>query len=396
MLIYRLIMALALPLVLLWGPKGALRERFGRVPAPAPGLRLWLHGASNGELTSARWLVKALIAARPGLQVLITCNTATARVLVQGWQMPGVTVAYAPVDTACATQRLLARWQPQALISLEAELWPARLAACYRADVPVILLAARMSVRSHRRWSRAPWLIRGALSRITGAFAQDAASRGYLADLGVQSFGPDIDLKAAASAALPAPVQAPRAARAHRLLAASTHDGEDALILDAFAAQGNFTQLILAPRHPSRAPAIAALITARGLTYAQRSSGAEPGATAVFLADTMGEMDRWYASCGACLIGGSFADHGGHTPWEPARQGSAILHGPFTANFAGPFATLDTAHAALLVSAQTLGPALQTLDAASQDRLAASATAIFRTTTDKDAVLSQLVDLSRL
>ena len=400
MFIYRLIMALALPFLLLWqmrGPRGTLPERLGLTKPSAPGPRLWLHGASNGELTSVRWLLERLINARPGLQILVTCNTATARAMVQGWSLPGVTAAFAPFDTAFATQRLLQRWQPHALISLEAELWPARLAACHAAKTPVILLGARMSARSHQRWNLIRPLAAAALQNISYASAQDPASRNHLASLGLPApaFGPDFDLKAQATAALPPVTPRPRDSRAHWLLAASTHDGEDAAILDAFTASPNFTHLILAPRHPRRAAAVASLITARNLALTRRSTGAMP-TTGVFLADTMGEMDLWYAQCGACIIGGTFADKGGHSPWEPVRHACAILHGPSTANFAAPFATLDAAQAALPVARESLAQALSQLDAAQQDRLSDVATACFRANGSPDALLMQLLTHSRL
>ena len=400
MLIYRLIMALALPFLLLWqmqGPRGTLYERLGLTKPTVPGPNLWLHGASNGELTSARWLLDRLISARPGLQVLVTCNTATARAMVRGWHLPGVTAAMAPIDTAFATQRLLQRWRPRALLSLEAELWPARLAACHAAQTPVILLGARMSARSYKRWNLIRPLATAALQNVSYASAQDPASRDHLTRLGLPqtTFGPDFDLKAQATAALPPVMPRPRDSRAHWLLAASTHDGEDAAILDAFAKSPNFSHLILAPRHPRRAAAVAALIKARNLPFTLRSTGAMP-TTGVFLADTMGEMDLWYAQCGACIIGGTFADKGGHSPWEPVRHACAILHGPSTANFAAPFATLDAAQAALPVTRDTLAQTLIQLDAATQDRLSLAATACFRANGSPDALLMQLLTHSRL
>ncbi len=400
MLIYRLIMAFALPFLLPWqlrGPAGTVAERLGLTRPTTPGPSLWLHGASNGELTSARWLLERLIAARPGLQVLVTCNSATARAMVRGWSIPGTTAAFAPIDTAFATQRLLRRWQPRALISLEAELWPARLAACTAAKTPVILLGARMSARSYKRWSLIRPLAKAALQFVIYASAQDIASRDHLTRLGLphSAFGPDFDLKAQAIAALPPVTPRPRNTRARWLLAASTHEGEEAAILDAFANAPNFTHLIIAPRHPRRAAEIAALIAARKLPFTQRSTGALP-TTTVFLADTMGEMDLWYAQCGACIIGGTFAAKGGHSPWEPVRHASAILHGPSTGNFATGFAALDAAEAALPATQDTLAQALVQLDAARQDRISLAATACFPANGTPDALLAQLLTHSRL
>ena len=358
-MIYRTILALVWPFVmlarLLHGEGWAdLSERLGRSAGTGP--VLWLHGASNGEVASARWLIERLRAARPDVPVLVTCNTLTARAMVRGWQMPGVAAVLAPVDTGFAVAGFLRRWRPVALISLEGEMWPTRFRACAAADVPVLMLGARMSQRSFRVWRRFRGLAAASLAGVRFASAQDAGSRQRLCDLGLPqaACGPEFDLKAQAVANLPPPQTLARADRANWLLAASTHDGEDEAVLDAFVASG-LAHLILAPRHPSRGDAIAALLQRRGLAFQRRSQGGVPGGATVLLADTMGEMDLWYARCGICLIGGTFADKGGHTPWEPARHGCALLHGPSTWNFAAPFAALDAAGAALPVTPADLG-----------------------------------------
>lgn len=403
MRLYSLIMAVLLPVLLLvrlWrGERVAdLAERLGRVPLPPKGPALWLHGASNGEITSARWLVEHLIAARPGLQVLITSNTVTARSMVRAWRLPGVVASLAPLDLGFCARSLLERWQPRALISLEAELWPRRFTVCARLSVPVVLIGARMSGRSYRRWQRLSSLAKAALGRVAFASAQDPASRDYLRELGLPdaAVAPEFDMKAQAVASLPAPIAQPRAGRAHWLLAASTHEGEDAAIIAAFAGSGFFTGLILAPRHPSRAGQVAALLQARDLPFQRRSQGASPGETPVFLADTLGEMDLWYAKAGVCVLGGTFADKGGHTPWEPARHGCAILHGPSVWNFAATFAALDAAGAAKTVTAASLTDALTMLDAAAQDRMAVAAQAILRASGDPTGLLARILTISRL
>lgn len=398
--LYRVIMAVLLPVFLLRAlirGEGArdLAQRLGFVPRGK--VDLWLHGASNGELASARWVVAALMAARPGLTVQVTCNTLTARAMVRGWQMAGVAASLAPLDTAGATARLLQRCRPCALISVEGEVWPQRMATCAAQGAAVLMLGARMSARSAQAWARVPTLAQAALSQVCFASAQDQASRDHLIGLGLNpaAVAPDFDLKAQAVAGLPRPDHMPRADRAGWLLAASTHAGEDAAILDAFATSG-FAHLILAPRHPDRAPAIAALLSARGLSFAQRSRGAEPGAARVLLADTLGEMDRWYALCGACIIGGSLVDKGGHTPWEPIRHACALLHGPSTRNFAATFAALDAAQAALAVTSDSLPTALALLDGAAQDRLANAAAPFLQASGDPQVLLDQIIAKSGL
>ncbi|MEO8241121.1 MAG: glycosyltransferase N-terminal domain-containing protein [bacterium] len=401
MVLYRVILGLLLPVLLLirllrgetWADLG---QRLGLAPRGMGDQRLWLHGASNGEVTSARWLIEDLLAARPGLQILITSNTRTARQMVRDWALPGVVAALAPVDLQWPTQRLLTRWQPVALISLEAELWPNRFAACAGRGLPVLLIGARMSPRSFRRWQWLPAFPTRALGFVRFASAQDDGSRRHLAALGLGTLGADFDLKAASVARLPAPDLPPRERRAGWLLAASTHDGEEAMVLDAFAAQTQFRQLILAPRHPARAAAVAALLTARKVTFNRRSTGAMPGEATVFLADSMGEMDQWYRHAGACIIGGSFADKGGHTPWEPSRFACALLHGPSTWNFGALFTALDAAGAAFPVTADSLAPALSTMTAAAQDRMALRAKAILQSKGDETGLLTQILTHSRL
>lgn len=401
MILYQLLMALALPVLLahqaLFGARGALGERLGLGPAPMPGLRLWLHAASVGEVTSARWVIEALVAARPGLQVLVTTNTATGRAQVQRWALPGVTAALAPFDSAGAAGRVLDRWRPQALVIVENELWPARLRAADNRGVPVLVIGARISARSARRWAALAGLIRPLLEGIDWVSAQDAESLARLQALGLpaQAAGPVMALKSIATSP---PEQAqspfpPPARRAETLLAASTHEGEEGPVLDAYLASGRFSHLILAPRHPQRGEALAGMLKARGIRFAQRSKGEVPGpGTQVYLADTLGEMAHWYAMAGATVIGGSFAARGGHTPWEPARQGSAILHGPSLHNFAAPFAALDRAGGAIAVSdVADLGRALAGLDDAAQTRLARTAAEVLAPEGDGSEVIAALL-----
>lgn len=403
MIFYQLLMAFALPFVLghqaVAGAKGAVAERLGLGAAPAAGLRLWLHAASVGEVTSARWVVESVLSARPGLQLLVTTNTATGRDRVRSWGLPGVKAALAPYDSAGAAGRVLDRWRPQALVIVENELWPARLRAADNRGVPVLVIGARMSARSARRWGRLGGFVREMMARIDWLSAQDAGSLERLLSLGLrpEAAGPILALKSigrADTSDLPFQAPAPRAAT---LLAASTHEGEEGLILDAFRAAPRFSHLILAPRHPHRGDEVAALLTARGLTFARRSRGAEPDAdTQVFLADTLGEMEHWYRLAGVTVIGGSFAPKGGHTPWEPARHGSAIVHGPSRHNFATPFAALDRAGGAVAVSdAAGLAAALQGLDAGAQTRLAHIAAEVLAPEGDGAAIVAQILQAVR-
>jgi 3-deoxy-D-manno-octulosonic-acid transferase len=410
--LYRLLTTLALPLlvlqVLIWQmhgrlPRGALRERLGLGPARGGGATaapaIWLHGASNGELTSARWIIEQLRAQLPGLQLLVTSNSATGRKMVENWQMAGVTAALAPFDAGRATGRVLARWRPSALIIVENELWPGRISAAHKAGVPVMVVGARLSARSAGRWQRfAPGMMRRLLEGLDFVSAQDGGSEARLVGLGLPNdrLGPRLSLKAQGrnAAAAPPPFDPP-APRSLCLLAASTHAGEDAPILDAFIAARNagmFRHLILAPRHPRRAGDITALIAERGLTVAQRSLGEVPGAaSSVYLADTMGEMDHWFAMAGVTVLGGTFAEVGGHTPWEPVIHGSALVHGPSVFNNAEAFAALDASGGTIALSdIGQLRDALLRLDECEQGRLAELAQRAERPTANADVLIAAL------
>ena len=139
------------------------------------------------------------------------------------------------------------------------------------------------------------------------------------------------------------------------MLAASTHEGEEADVLDAWQQarrRAPDLRLVLAIRHPQRGDEVAGLLRHRGIAFQRRSDGGSGGD--VLLVDTLGEMDRWYAAAGLCFVGGSLTDRGGHTPWEPAAHGCAILHGPHVGNFRDAYAVLDQAGGAVGVDAASL------------------------------------------
>ena len=370
------------------------RERLVLDDPPAAAA-IWVHGASLGELTSARPLIAAL---GRDHDVSITANSLTGRDMARGWDLPA---RLAPLDAPGPTRRFLAAMRPRVQITIEGEFWPVRSRLLARAGVPQVMIGARISERSARRWTRMPRLIGPMLGRLAGLSAQDAASEARLLALGLPQAAllPRLDLKLLAPAAITPPPASP--ARDATWLAASTHEGEEALILDAHLAARAARpglRLILAPRHPDRADAVAALIAARGLAFARRSAGADAGDTDLLLADTLGEMGRWYAAAGICLTGGSLTDRGGHTPWEPAAYRCAILHGPHVANFTDSYAGLDTASAATAITAASLREVVARLagDPATARAMGDAARAeLLRKAGDPSALLALIGGLAR-
>ncbi|MBS0565040.1 MAG: 3-deoxy-D-manno-octulosonic acid transferase [Proteobacteria bacterium] len=390
MIFYRLLFTCLHALLLTWRASpyrlvGSVPEAERLVPPPrregsAPAL--WIHAASNGELTAARPVIAELARRLPDASLLVTTNSRTGRALAAGWGLARTSVRLAPIDQRRLVRTLLDHLRPSALVMVENELWPDRMLECARRGIPVLVLGGRMSEKSFRFWSRLPGLARPILAAVRWLAPQDEGSRARFLALGLDptTLGPTLLLKAApGDSGLPAD---PPADRARTVLAASTHEGEEAAVLSAFAALRRAhpgLRLILAPRHPRRRDEIEALIAARGLAFATRSRGQDRDpALPIYLADTLGEMDRWYRAAGLCFVGGSLAARGGHTPFEPAAAGSVILHGPSLENFAAPYRALDDAGAALAVAdADGLSRALAPLigDAAAQARLAGAARA---------------------
>lgn len=369
-----------------------LRERLAlRGPDVIPG-GIWLHAASVGELTSARVLAQALAAEFP---LMVTTNSLTGRDLARklGWQ-----AALAPLDVPQAVERFLARVEPSVLVTVENELWPNRSAMADALGVAQVVVGARISARSAERWGKLPGLIRPMLGRIDALSAQDAGSEERLLRLGLpaSALGTRLNLKLLGPAQIHPPEDAPD--RSRTVLAASTHEGEDEAVLDAFIAARRGApdlRLILAPRHPERGDAVAGMIAARGLEFTRRSQGGGPEA-GVLLADTLGEMADWYRAAAICITCGSFTDRGGHTPWEPAAWRCAILHGPHVANHAGDYADMDRAGAAEL--ATDLPRALTALaqDAPRQRRMGRAARDMLLTRAgDPAPLIARVLDLAR-
>jgi 3-deoxy-D-manno-octulosonic-acid transferase len=252
-------------------------------------------------------------------------------------------------------------------VFVESELWPQMLARTHAAGVPLALINARISEKSARGWKRLPKTARYLMNHFRLIHCQDERTAAHLRDLGLSQAQAGVNLKS-----LSGPLPFDKRERDRMLdiighrpiwLAASTHPGEDEIVLAAHRAvlgANPDAVLILVPRHPERASAIETLIAEAGLEGCRRSTGVRlTGQTRVYLADTLGEMGLWYALCPLTCLCGSFSDVGGHNPYEPAYAGSAIIHGPRYANFAETYAQLDAVGAARQVEhANELGAVL--------------------------------------
>lgn len=334
-------------------------ERLGHATAQRrAGTLIWCHGASVGEAKSVLPLIARIAADHPEATLLLTSGTATSAQALAHRLPEGTVHQFSPLDGAGPMRRFLRHWRPDLCVLVESELWPTLLDNCARADIPVALLNARLSDKSAQGWKRFPGTAAYVMRGIKMAHCQDARSRTHLRDMGLSMAQQGANLKSMIGAPLIAPgtVGAAHAELKGRpnWVASSTHPGEEEAVLAAhktlLAEKPNLC-LILAPRHPERADTVLGLIRAAGLSVAQRSTGGTLGQGAqVYLADTMGETDLWYALTPIVFLGGSFTGVGGHTPFEPAAAHTAILHGPQYANFSEAYAAFHLKDAAIEVA----------------------------------------------
>lgn len=332
-----------------------MRERLGHASLPRPNGRLvWIHGASVGESVAALPLADAFL--KSGESVLVTSGTVTsARMMAE--RLPDKAIhQYAPIDTPSATARFLAHWKPDAALFVESELWPNLLYRAAGQGVKLALVNGRMSERSFHGWSRARSVASSLLSLFDICLMQDKESAERLRRLGAPRVVVSGSLKADAPP-LPASEEklaALRTAIGSRpiLLAAQTHPGEDETVLPAHdALRANYPSLltILVPRHTERGADIAMLCGSRPVR--QRSKGELPDAqTAIYVADTMGELGLFYRLAPFCFVGGTLVPIGGHNPLEAARLHCGTLFGPHTESFSQAYDTLLAKHGGLRVA----------------------------------------------
>ena len=335
-----------------------LGERFGYGPTLPPG-GLWVHAVSVGEVQAAATLVRALAARDPATPLLLTSSTVTGRARAVALVGDRARVCYLPYDLPGAVRRFLARARPRLGIVLETELWPHLYGAARRRRLPMILASARLSERSVRRYRRLGGLLGETLTGVEVA-AQSAPDAARFVTVGADPARVCVlgNLKFDYS---PPPEIGARATRLRAALGASrpvwvagsTHEGEEAQVLEAHARLcAAFPQalLVLAPRHPPRFAAVAARLGRGTLRWVARSTGAVIGpGTQVLLLDTLGELVEYYAAADVAFVGGSLVPVGGHNLLEPAALGRPLVSGEHTFSDRAVTSLLATAGALTVV-----------------------------------------------
>jgi 3-deoxy-D-manno-octulosonic-acid transferase len=365
-----------------------LGQRLGLI---SPGLRkfvgerstIWIHAVSVGELIAASRLIERLQTVDPELRLVISTTTRTGQKLGQerfdadDGQMndsaPRPTrVFYYPLDFAWIVRRYLRALRPCALVLVESELWPRMLVEAERAGIPVIVVNGRISNRSLPRYRALRTLWTPLLHKLTLVLAQSEEDRLRFVDVGVpakkvRSAGNlKYDVRAVVELPITCELRAHLPTSGKVIVAGSTLEGEERLLLDAFRELlPDIPQLtmILAPRHPERFRSVEKTITDACLSLIRRSDWMlrpEPiAAGSVFLLDTVGELASVYSLASVAFVGGSLIPAGGHNPLEPAQFAIPIIMGPYTENFRGMVAALLEQEAIRVTPPERLCPVLQ-------------------------------------
>lgn len=317
---------------------------------------VWVHAASVGETIAILPLIGRL--AGIGVQVVLTTVTTASARLVEKRLPAGVVHQFVPLDIAPYVDRFIRTWNPQLALFVESEIWPVAVQRLAHRNIPLIVLNGRMSARSFRGWQRVPKIAGAIFGRIRLCLAQSGPDADRFEALGVSrvvSVG-NIKFDAPVPEAASVIGAALEKAIAGRpvFLAASTHEGEEDIVLDAFEQLVERIPdllLVLAPRHPDRGADVMSLVVGRQFDVCQRSAGALPSRrTSVYVADTLGELGTLYRLSTVAFVGGSLVDRGGHNPIEPSRLGAAVVSGGFVRNFTEVYDALLADGAVTLVA----------------------------------------------
>jgi 3-deoxy-D-manno-octulosonic-acid transferase len=337
-----------------WGERFGYAGPFAQIP------RIWIHAVSVGETIAAAPLVRALKDAYPDHAILITSTTPTGSAQVQRLFGEEVEHCYLPYDLPHVLGRFLQRIRPRILVVMETELWPNLFAACQARAIPVLVVNARLSERSFRGYRKILPLIRPALGR-TQVLAQTEDDAARFRSLGAPEERVVVAGNLKFDQGVPEGVLGEGRALREQLgrgrniwIAASTHAGEDAPILQAhryLLAKQPDALLIIVPRHPERFEEVASLVASMDFSFQRRSSAdTVDQPIEVFVGDTLGEMMFFYAASDIAFVGGSLVETGGHNPLEPAALGLPVITGPHWFNFSGIYPELLTCGAARQVS----------------------------------------------
>ena len=310
---------------------------------------VWMHAVGLGEVLAMRGLITEMADLAPDLQFLVTSSARSSATVFAANCPPHTQHQFLPLDAPRYFRPFLEYWKPDLSIWSEQDLWPGLVTATHNRGIPMALVNARMGDDAYKRRARARGLYRDLLARFTFISAQDPVTATNLSRIGTRvpvQTHPSLKLIAPALSADAGQLRALRGAVGKRRvwMVGPSHSADEDLAIAAhrdILAQDPGALLIIVPRYPERVAEIAKLTRAEGLKTGLRSANTLPDPQdQVFIADSFGEMGLWYRLASTALIGGTFNAVEGHNPWEAARLGTAILHGPRTGNFTSDYIKL--------------------------------------------------------
>lgn len=321
-------------------------ERYGYSSAARPeGPLIWVHAASVGETNAVVPLIKEI--ARRGITVLLTTGTVTSATIARSRLENLVIHQYVPLDLKPVVERFMEYWQPDLALFAESEIWPVTIMELGRRHIPQILVNARLSDRSFKRWSMVPRLASALFENMSLVIAQSEADALHFQELGALPVLVSGNLKADSDMPPADPLTLARLKAQiggrNTWAAISTFDGEEKAAAQVHKALKSRLDLvsIIVPRHPERADEIEQMLVGEGLNVARRSRGdAIVGDTDIYLGDTIGEMSLFLQMTEIAFVGRSLTASGGQNPLEPAMMGCAILSGGHVGNFRESYQTL--------------------------------------------------------
>ncbi len=325
------------------GTTGAFKTRPQPLANAKADRALWVHAVSVGEVLAADLFIKALKAKHPGLRVVVSTITDTGQKVARERLSSMAEIVYLPFDLKFILKRAIAGLRPFLFINIETEMWPNLFWCMKDAGVPVLMLNVRISEGSFRGYKKIRFFMKKVLEAVDVVCVQDEEYAGRIRELGVPedrvkvtgNFKFDISLsggKPLWASLMSGPV----------IVAGSTHRGEEDLMIavhEKLRMEFKDLNLIIAPRHPERFKEVEELLVEKGVPFVRKSALADAGVSGtgvsgtVVLLDTIGELSGVYSMADVAVMGGSFIEHGGQNPLEPAYWGKPVVCGPHMENF---------------------------------------------------------------
>jgi 3-deoxy-D-manno-octulosonic-acid transferase len=362
--------------------RDGMAERLGHYPAEVSRLQqtgdpiIWIHGVSVGEVAAAASIIEEIRKQAPLTRLVLSTTTPTGRSLAEKRGIRVDALVYFPFDLPWIVRRALDAIAPDLLVTVETELWPNLLAHAYQRGIKTAVANARFSDRALRRVQAVRWHYRWMLSKVDAVLAQSDTDAERYISLGAPQANVEVTGNTKFDEDFPDVSAAERAKLRQDLglvagvpiwVVGSTREGEEAMVLDAFAQlrlARHDLQLILAPRHPERGGDVERLVTERGYRPLRRTrmiEAAQRGETptrsadhpedCILILDTIGELAKVYALADVVTVGGSFVKWGGHNMLQPMAQGKPVTFGPYTHNFRDVVSIVLEAGSAVQLSA---------------------------------------------